>query len=228
MPGPQPSRKSAINRYAAAPDISARSVALQNRPLVNSSRFCCIARQHVLDEILGLGAVHGVQGRPSAGRRRLSNSRLPLAVLLHALDRRPKAGPRPLKSCARRRSARCRSARPGSRSCNASGCRLAITRALSCSTALYAVRRASFLYLTGRRHVAGQNLRRIVVHAPLWLRPRAAGPRRCPCSACAIRQSVCASMAVSAVCSLRLSGRVLRIRHQRVIYFMRLNSALNG
>ena len=33
--------------------------------------------------------------------------------------------------------------------CNSSGCRLAITRALSCSTALYAVRRASFLYLTG-------------------------------------------------------------------------------
>ena len=43
-----------------------------------------------------------------------------------------------------------------------------------------------------------------------------------------IRQSVCASMAVSAVCSLRDSGRVLRIRHQRVMYFMRLNSALNG
>ena len=43
-----------------------------------------------------------------------------------------------------------------------------------------------------------------------------------------IRQSVCASIAVSAVCSLSDSARVLRIRLHRVMYFMRLNSALNG
>lgn len=44
----------------------------------------------------------------------------------------------------------------------------------------------------------------------------------------AIRHRVCASRAVSQVCSLSDSARVECIRLQRVIYFMRASRALNG
>ena len=43
-----------------------------------------------------------------------------------------------------------------------------------------------------------------------------------------IKQSAWASRAVSAVCSLRLSARPLRIRLQRVMYFIRPSRALKG
>ena len=49
-----------------------------------------------------------------------------------------------------------------------------------------------------------------------------------PVQCLAIKHSVCASSAVSAVCSLNVSGRPLRIRLHRVMYFMRPSRALSG
>ena len=77
----------------------------------------------MLDEVFGLGAVHFVQGGQLLGLGGLKLVAAALA-LLHALDERRKPVSRLPVSQA------CVSA------CNSAGCKLAMTRAPSCSTAL--------------------------------------------------------------------------------------------
>ena len=145
MPGPRPCLDGALAIHGRAGHVRPTTVLKSTaRQFV---QILLVAGQHVLDEILCLGAVHGVQGGHLLGVGGLKLA-VAAAVLLNALDDGGKrsAAFKILRSASF-------STLPVSQTwvsaCNSSGCRLAITRALSCSTALYAVRRASFLYLTG-------------------------------------------------------------------------------
>ena len=84
MPGTQTSRKSAITGMPRAGHV--RPLPWASKPSPRQFvQILLVAGQHVLDEILRLGAVHGVQGGHLLGVGGLKLA-VAAAVLLNALD----------------------------------------------------------------------------------------------------------------------------------------------